>query len=438
VRTRGINPLALLLVVAVFSGCSRQSSSVATSKPATADTLSDDEAMPAANIIPELEARVAQNPNDFVAFNKLAGYYLQRQRETGEDKWIMLAGRAAKSSLAIIPAERNIGGLAALAQVQLASHEFATARDYAEQLIKLEPTKAYPQLILVDALVELGQYQRAEEIFEKIKKESVPSVGTETRLSKFAQLKGQSAAAKQHMANALALSLQQVPKSREPIAWCQWQLGELEFSTGDYGQAEHHYKAALETFPDYFRALAGMARVKAALGTLPEAITYAERTVQVIAEPLLVSLLGDLYKLAGRDQDATKQYELAEKIALQEAAEGRLHKRELAVFYADHDLKASDAFNLALDDYSKRPDIFGADTLAWAALKANKLDEAKKGIKDALRLGTKDAKIFYHAGMIMRAVGEEAAAKDFLKRALETNPHFDPLQSRVLRQQGAS
>jgi tetratricopeptide (TPR) repeat protein len=181
-----------------------------------------------------------------------------------------------------------------------------------------------------------------------------------------------------------------------------------------------------------------MARVKAALGTLPEAITYAERTVQVIAEPLLVSLLGDLYKLAGRDQDATKQYELAEKIALQEAAEGRLHKRELAVFYADHDLKASDAFNLALDDYSKRPDIFGADTLAWAALKANKLDEAKKAIKDALRLGTKDAKIFYHAGMIMRAVGEEAAAKDFLKRALETNPHFDPLQSRVLRQQGAS
>ena len=425
----------ILFALLAFTGCGRQQNSVATSNAVVSDP---NEAASASDLIPELESRVAQNPGDFVALNKLAGYYLQRQRETGEDKYIMLAGQAAKSSLAVIPAERNPGALAALAQVELASHEFATARDYAEQLIKLEPQKSYPKQILVDALVELGDYKRAEELFNQMKRDLAPNVGTETRSAKFAQLQGRSADAKQHIANALRITLQDVPRSREPIAWCQWQLGELEFSTANYEEASKRYKEALETFPDYFRALVGMARVNVALGKLADATSYAERAVKVIPEPLLISLVGDLYKLAGREQDAKMQYEAAEKLALQEAAEGRLHKRELAIFYADHDIKVSKAFDLALDDYKSRPDIYAADTLAWAALKANKLDEAQKAIKDALRLGTKDAKIFYHAGMIMRAVGDEASARNYFERVQETNPHFDPLQSRIARQQAAS
>ncbi|MEJ7713579.1 MAG: hypothetical protein WKF84_27970 [Pyrinomonadaceae bacterium] len=36
-------------------------------------------------------------------------------------------------------AERNSGGLAALTQAEIASHEFAAARDHALQLKELEP-----------------------------------------------------------------------------------------------------------------------------------------------------------------------------------------------------------------------------------------------------------------------------------------------------------
>ena len=55
-----------------------------------------------------------------------------------------------------------------------------------------------------------------------------------------------------------------------------------------------------------------------------------------------------------------------------------------------------------------------------------------KVIKDALRLGTKDAEIFDHAGTIMPAVGDEVSARDYFLRVQETNPYFDPLQSRSL------
>ena len=44
----------------------------------------------------------------------------------------------------------------------------------------------------------------------------------------------------------------------------------------------------------------------------------------------------------------------------------------------------------------------------------------------ALELGTRDARLFYHAGMIERALGERATAARYLRQALATNPYFHP------------
>ena len=77
--------------------------------------------------------------------------------------------------------------------------------------------------------------------------------------------------------------------------------------------------------------------------------------------------------------------------------------------------------------------IYGADAVAWTALKAGKIEEAQAAIKEALRLGTRDAKLFYHAGMIARAASDKAAAKDYLKRALSLNPQFDPMQAAIAK-----
>jgi len=52
-------------------------------------------------------------------------------------------------------------------------------------------------------------------------------------------------------------------------------------------------------------------------------------------------------------------------------------------------------------------------------------------MKDALRLGTQDARLFYHAGMIAQAAGDRTTAVDFLRRALKLNPRFDLWHSKV-------
>ena len=46
-----------------------------------------------------------------------------------------------------------------------------------------------------------------------------------------------------------------------------------------------------------------------------------------------------------------------------------------------------------------------------------------------MRLKTKDARFFYHAGMIEKGLGNAKAAKDYLKKALDLNPSFDVLQA---------
>jgi hypothetical protein len=46
---------------------------------------------------------------------------------------------------------------------------------------------------------------------------------------------------------------------------------------------------------------------------------------------------------------------------------------------------------------------------------------------EALKMGTKDAHLFFHAGMIYHHLGERGRAREYLHRALTTNPYFHPL-----------
>ena len=52
-------------------------------------------------------------------------------------------------------------------------------------------------------------------------------------------------------------------------------------------------------------------------------------------------------------------------------------------------------------------------------------------VAEALRLGTLDARLFFHAGMIHRALGEHDRAREALSRALALNPRFHLLHAQV-------
>jgi tetratricopeptide (TPR) repeat protein len=429
--------VALAFVAVLTSGCGGMWSSRATASrpeikiPAATSLAGNDQT--SEGMVRFLEDRVKRDPEDFVAHNKLAAFYLHRARETGNLNYLDLAMRAAEASLASVPMMRNAGGLSALTQAEFSSHEFAAARDHALQLTELDPGESYPYALLGDALLELGDYNGAATAFQKFQRIGGSNDSSETRQARLAYLRGDHAGATRRYATALVMALNHPIPPRETIAWCRWQLGEMAFAGGDYETAERHYRESLVTFPNYYRALASLGRVRAAMGDLPAAIVQYERAVQILPDLEFVAALGDLYKLAGREREAAIQYALVEQIGHLSAAGGALYNRQLALFYADHDMKADEAYADALREYEARQDIYGADAVAWTALKAGKTREAQTAIKEALKLGTRDAKLFYHAGMIARAAGQKDVARDYLKRALTLNPQFDPLQAMIAR-----
>jgi tetratricopeptide (TPR) repeat protein len=419
--------ISLGLLAVSACGVGRESSAARSdSVPAATTILSDEEAVKMS--VRFLEERIKRDSEDFISHNKLAAYYLQFLRETGDLNYLTLATRAAKASLSAVPAEMNPTGLAALARTELASHNFISALEYAKQLIQIEPRKGYPFEILTDALHELGEYDKAAAALRQLQRRS-DDVSVQVRFGHHALLRGNVTLAQQRFTTALEFELQNDPPSRETVAWIRWQLGEVYFSTGEYATAEKHYRDALITFPDYYRALASLGRVRAALGDFSGAIENYERATRILPDPAFVAALGDLYQLAGREKEAQVQYALLEQIGKLSKASGALYNRQIALFYADHDLKAEEAYAQARLEYGKRRDIYGADALAWTALKAGKITEAQQSIKEALRLGTRDAKLFYHAAMIAKAAGDLDKARDELKRALALNPQFDARQA---------
>jgi tetratricopeptide (TPR) repeat protein len=402
-----------------------------------AATLPSDEAGQT-NAIRFLSERVRRDPEDSRAQSMLAGRYLQRLHDTSDHKYLTLALKAAHASLRSVGAEANAGGLTVLVMAEQGGHNFLAARDDALRLTQLVPTKSGSYALLGDALLESGDYDGAAKAFARMEKFGGGS-GAQTRLARLDLLRGDPENAATRFSKALALALDAPSPQRETIAWCRWQLGETAFSVGDIQSAEEHLNDALTTYPGYFRALASLGRVRAAQGDLDGAIARYQEALRVVPDPTFLAALGDLYHLAGREREAKANYELAELSATTPANGGnvaehrRLHSRQLEIFLADHDLKPQQAYAMAKREYAARRDIYGTDALAWTALKAGQVAEAQTAIKDALRLGTRDAKLWYHAGMIARAADDNAAAHDYLQRALDLNAHFDPLQAELAR-----
>ena len=131
--------------------------------------------------------------------------------------------------------------------------------------------------------------------------------------------------------------------------------------------------------------------------------------------------LGDLYLSAGRADAAAEQYELLAGIRRLLAGNGVRSELELALFDADRGVPAVREARLAR---AERPSVQADDVLGWALVREGRCAEGLRYARRSLRLGTRDALVFFHRGMAERCLGRDAAAAAWFERALALNPHF--------------
>jgi len=370
---------------------------------------------------------IEQNPSRAEGYNMLAAAFMQKARETSDFGFNARAAAALRRALEVDPG--NYDAIKLQAKLLLSYHHFREALIEARKAQELRPDDHDNYGAITDALVELGDYEGAVDAAQKMV-DLRPDSASYARVSYLRSLYGDQSGAIAAMRVAVKAAN---PNDPEGAAWCRVHLGNELMSAGRKPEAEREYDNALAIFPEYPLALAAKARARISAGDLQKAVELYERAQNRVPLPDNAIALGDLYEKLGRTADAAREYELVNFVERDTTA-GNTYSRQLAMFWADHDERLPEALVIAERERANRQDIYTCDALAWILFKSNRVDEAKKAINEALRLNTRDARLFYHAGMIYKACGESRKASEYLTEALKINPDFDLLQSERARQ----
>ena len=371
-------------------------------------------------IIGNLQAYLPTHPADGLAYANLGIEYLQKVRETGDPAYYAKAEGVLAKALNLDP--QNFRALTGQGALALARHQFQDALAWGQRARALNPYNAGAYAIIGDAQIELGQYPDAFATFQHMV-DLRPDLSSYARVSYARELNGD-------RAGAIA-AMQQAGEAGgvagEGVSWARVQLGNLYFNQGDTPQAEQTYQAALEAWPNNPYAQAGVANVWATAGNYTQAISMYSRLVNTFPLPQFVITLGDLYSVTGQTEAAAQQYDLVEAEDKLYTANGVDVDAELALFDADHGRHLSDALTRARAGYARRPSVTVADMLAWTLYKTGDYEGARQLMDQALRLGTHNALMYFHAGMIAYQLGQTETAATYLDKALTLNPHFSLL-----------
>ncbi len=380
-------------------------------------------------LIHTAQVSVARNPKDAAGYAGLGAAYFQRARETGDVSDYQLAEESLAKSLDLDSTDFSADtALGTMAEICMGEHRFADALGFAQKALSLGTGDLSPFAIMGDAYADMGEYDKSAAAYGKLTPRDMTlspraAYARDSRLAYLKFIGGDTEAAIGLMKTAVTAGIEaQLPS--ENLAWLYYELGEFYSQAGDAASADTSYLAALNTHPGDYRALASLARLRANNGRYAEAIVLYEKAIAVVPMPIFIAELGDLYARSGNQTDAQKQYALVRYIGLLGHINQVLHNRDLALFYADHDMKLSEALDLAQKELEVRRDVYSWDALAWALYKNGKLKEAANASEKAMQFGTRDALLLFHAGMIADGLGHREQARSELERAIEINPHF--------------
>lgn len=396
--------------------------------PPTADDPLEEDGGPIAfqystdEAIEFFEARRALDPRDAMSLRYLGELYERKAGEAVDHAvWYAKAEEALREAVRILPDFPRAE--ASLAFVLCSRHKFAEALTIAESLLERQRGDVDALATSGDALMELGRYDEARAAYSRLY-EAVQSAPVMARLANQAETHGQLDQAVEWMTKALARAREAGRPGGD--AWYVLRLADLQAAAGRLDEADSLYRSVPPGVDAHHDATYGLARLRLAQGRDDEALALAEAAVEIGADAHMLAFLGDLYE--ARDDRAKADAAFARFLA--ETGDDSETRRERSLFLADHGRDADEAVALAEQDHLERPGIYAEDALAWALHRADREpDRAAELIGRAVRLGTRESRLHYHAGLILAARGDRAGAIAHLEEALEINPRFHPTQA---------
>ncbi|WP_412069251.1 tetratricopeptide repeat protein [Rubrivirga sp. IMCC43871] len=376
---------------------------------APGDTFDD-----AATAVDYYRALLRREPESVDARIRLAHALLQLGTERGTQAETIPEARELLAQ-AVERDPESLYGRSLQASLFNVLHRFEEARDVSRDILADYPVNAYAMGTLVDALVELGEYDQAVEASDNLLALK-PGLPAYSRASYLRELHGDTDGA----IAAMRLAADAAVGGRPERAWALHHLAGLYLGDAKPDTAAFIYTGILEEKPDFAPALAGLGHVALVKGDADEAVRLLEEARALQPLEMIDELLVEAHLAAGNERAAEAAAQRVHAALLAARGFGEVVDMEEADFLADRDEDLKRVLRLAREQQARRPGHLHAnETLAWALYKTGDATAAVPYIERAMRLDTGDAMVHYRAARIYDAAGDAGQAARHLSAALD-------------------
>lgn len=296
---------------------------------------------------------ILDNPKDLDARLKLVEVFVNEARITGEH------GHYYPAALTLIDqvlekasqqSDARFRALSMQASVQLSQHEFQKALVAGKVAVQLNSYNAQVYGGLVDAYVELGNYEAAVQMADKMVSIR-PDLRSYSRISYLREIHGDLDGAIEAMELAVAAGY----PGYEQTAWARLTLGQLYDTNGELEKATQQYQKVLEERPDYPFALAALAEIAVQQKAYDKAENLLQKACAIIPEVGFYEQLAHLYKKTNRSAAADAL--IPEILAMLEddVNSGHQMNMEYANIHLELTGNLDEALKYAQAEYERRP-----------------------------------------------------------------------------------
>lgn len=368
--------------------------------------------------------KIRANPSDIRSMTSLGMAYIQESRISGKHSYYDNASMNLFETV-LKEEPQNFEALVGKATVLLSQHHFKEAIPVAELAKKTSPHSAVVYGLLTDAYVEMGNYERAIIMADKMA-ETRPDIRSYSRISYLREIFGDYKGS----INAMKMAVDAGFPGMEQTEWCRQQLGHLYEQTGDLVSAQFYYQQSIYFRPAFSWAYAGMARVEKSKGNYLHAIKLIKQALTLLPDYSFQQELTELYRITNQPQLAAES--ARNTIALLGGLQGNEGEKNHG-HYADMELvyaflssyEYMKAYNHALIEYNRRPDNIEVNqALAWVNYKLGRYEMANQYIDVALRTHSKHPVLNYKAGLIKSKLGKREDGRRLIENSLLFNPYL--------------
>lgn len=330
---------------------------------------------------------------------KLAEIFIFEARVTGEHPYYYGAALKTLDELlrneqALTP-DQQFNALFYKATVQLSQHRFNEALATGQKALALNHTNSGIYGVMVDANVEIGNYEEAVKYSDKMMSIR-PDLRSYSRVSYLREIYGDvkgSAASMQLAINAGA------PYS-EYKCWTIVTAGKLYEDHNQLDSAAVYYNFALTERKNYPFALAGLASVEAKKGHYAKADSLYTKALKVQPEIGFTIARARLYKQQGKKEETNALVAEIEQMFNEDIASGHNMNLEYAQFLLEFKNQWKKAIALGLEELKNRPENIDVNRmLAFAYYAKGDVKKAAQHADIAMKTGKQDAEIYCIAGL---------------------------------------